>query len=88
MEMERALAGVPSQVLDSDAAARFGLGAEVVVDRAEGSEPLPPLSAGPRSVLFVNQRGEVLGLGELVQDPGRMRVAIARPHVVFPWAVR
>lgn len=92
MEMEAALAGVPSIVLDSAGVDRIGSGAEVSFERPEHPEPSrhAPASivpAGPRSVVFLGPAGEAVALGELAQDPSSGR-RIARPHVVFPWAVR
>ena len=92
LEMEAALAGVPSIVLDSEGVDRIGSGAEVSIEPSVHPEPPrhPPAASvvsGPRSVVFLGPAGETLALGELAQDPASGR-RIARPHVVFPWAVR
>ena len=45
-----------------------------------------PLGAGPRSVVFRDAAGRALALGEA--SAAGAAGACARPHVVFPWAVR
>ena len=44
------------------------------------------LGLGPRSVVFFGPAGRPLALGEVVRGEGEL--LLARPHVVFPWAVR
>jgi tRNA pseudouridine55 synthase len=81
--LERALAALPAVALDPAAAAARGAGGRPHV-APEGA----PIGAGPRSVVFRDEAGQVLALGELAADPGEPGRALACPRVVFPWAVR
>jgi tRNA pseudouridine55 synthase len=81
--LESALASLPAVTLDATAAATLGAGGRPAV-APEGA----PIAAGPRSVVFRDDTGAVLALGELAADPGEPGRALACPRVVFPWAVR
>ena len=81
--LDRALEALPAVRLDDAGAALVGRGAAAPL---AGPPPAgAPLGAGPRSVVLRDAAGRALALGELrAADTGLE----ARPHVVFPWAVR
>jgi len=81
--LAEALRVLPSVTLDGSGAAELGFGRSPTVEPGAA-----PLRAGPRSVVFRDVGGAPLALGELEPDPARPGAALARPHVVFPWAVR
>lgn len=81
--LDEALSVLPAVTLDPDAAALAGAGGRPAV--AVG---VAPLLAGPRSVVFRDDAGVALALGELRPDPRDPRRVLACPQVVFPWAVR
>jgi tRNA pseudouridine55 synthase len=81
--LAEALRVLPQVALDGPGAAEVGFGRCPAVDPGTA-----PLRAGPRSVAFCGPGGEPLALGELEPHPTRSGAALARPHVVFPWAVR
>ena len=91
--MEEALSGWPSLRLDSRGVAAIGHGAPAVIAEqgapasACGDGSALPIAKGPRSVVFLGPDGEVLALGELERGP-EPGAWLARPHVVFPWALR
>lgn len=78
--MDRALDVLPGVVLDDAGEDALGHGRAVPVDPGRA-----PLEAGSRSVVFRAANGRALALGELLPAEAG---ALARPHVVFPWAVR
>ncbi len=78
--LDRALETLPAVVLDAAAAEVMGRGQGPRVQHASA-----PLGAGPRSVVFRDDSGRALALGELRAEGDGVR---ARPAVVFPWAVR
>ncbi|MFI5311573.1 MAG: TrmH family RNA methyltransferase [Gemmatimonadales bacterium] len=80
--LARALDVLPSVRLDAPGAEAAGHGRRVPV-RREGA----PLAAGERSVVLRDPDGLPIGLGELEPGDGG-ELALACPHVVFPWAVR
>jgi tRNA pseudouridine55 synthase len=81
--LAEALRALPLVLLDGAGAVELGFG------RRPSVEPgAAPLRAGPRSVAFFGPAGEPLALGELEPDPARPGLALACPHVVFPWTVR
>lgn len=80
--IDRALEVLPAVAIDAASAALLGTGGRPRVT-ADGS--LPPIAAGPRSVVFRDAEGRALALGELRAADG---VLLGCPHVVFPWAVR
>jgi tRNA pseudouridine55 synthase len=80
--LDRALGVLPAVPLDAAGVDALGHGRTVAV--APGGAPV---GAGERSVVFRDADGRALALGEL--RPGATAdEALARPHVVFPWAVR
>jgi tRNA pseudouridine55 synthase len=81
--LDRALDALPSVTLDEAAAAAVGMGGRPVVPSAGR-----PMLGGPRSVVMRDQAGRALALGELAPHADDPALAVARPHVVFPWAVR
>ena len=81
--LDRALEVLPAVVLDEAAAASVGAGGRPVV-AVSGL----PLGGGPRSVVLRDGAGRALALGELAPHGDDPALAQARPHVVFPWAVR
>jgi len=81
--LDEALMVLPAVTLDPDAASLVGAGGRPAV--AVG---VAPLAAGPRSVVFRDDAGAALALGELRPDPNEPRRVQACPQVVFPWAVR
>jgi len=81
--LDRALEVLPAVVLDAAAVAAVGTGGRPVVS-AVGL----PLGGGPRSVVLRDGSGRALALGELAPHGGDPALALACPHVVFPWAVR
>lgn len=80
--LDIALEVLPAVTLDAAGAEALGYGRRPLVER------VAPLSAGPRSVVLRDVAGRALALGELTPDPGGSGLALACPHVVFPWAVR
>lgn len=82
--LDRALDRLPSVVLDAEAVERLGRGGRARVEPPVGA----PLAGGERSVVFRDAAGHALALGELSPDPADASRIEARPHVVFPWAVR
>jgi tRNA pseudouridine55 synthase len=72
---------LPSVALDEAAAESVGHGRRPAVD-AGGA----PVGAGPRSVVFRDGDGRVLGVGGLERAPEGTTLACA--HVIFPWARR
>jgi tRNA pseudouridine55 synthase len=80
--LDQALGVLPALVLDTAGVEALGHGRAVTV--APGGAPV---GAGERSVVFRDGGGRALALGEL-QPGGTEGEALARPHVVFPWAVR
>ena len=78
--LPEALAHLPTLDLDAAQSVEVGLGAAARVEPGA-----LPLSSGPLSVVLRGSDGWVAGLGELVPDGEGAR---ARPHLVFPWAVR
>jgi tRNA pseudouridine55 synthase len=80
--LDRALDVLPAIELDAEAEALIGSGRRPVVRLGNA-----PLQAGSRSVVMRSREGRALALGEL-EPHGRSGLAVACPHVVFPWAVR
>jgi len=80
--LDRALDVLPAVTLDGAGAESLGRGQAVEVAADAG-----PLDAGPRSVVLRDAGGRALALGELVSVAAGGS-ALARPQVVFPWAVR
>jgi tRNA pseudouridine55 synthase len=78
--LPEALAHLPALDLGPASAVDVGLGAAPPVDPAE-----VPVGGGRLSVVLRGSDGLILALGELVEEGGQVR---ARPHLVFPWAVR
>jgi len=81
--LDQALSVLPPVVLDAAAAASVGAGGRPAVAAGDA-----PIAAGPRSIVFRDDSGQALALGELRADavePGRV---LACPRVVFPWAAR
>lgn len=78
--LDRALDVLPAVVLDADGVVALGHGRAVPVAPGDA-----PVGAGARSVVLRDAAGRALALGELEPAAG---AALARPHVVFPWAVR
>jgi tRNA pseudouridine55 synthase len=84
-----ALARLPRVELDEAAADAIGHGRSVEADRGRARlDPGAAMPTGPRSVALFGPRGDVLALGEIVEDAGAGARIRVRPHVVFPWAVR
>jgi len=81
--LAEALRVLPVVALDPGAAEALGFGRRPAI--APGAAPL---GAGPRSVAFFGPEDQPLALGELVPDAAVPGLALACPHVVFPWAVR
>ena len=81
--LAEALRVLPVVALDEAGAAELGFGRRPAV--APGAAPL---GAGGRSVVFFGPGDVPLALGELESDATRPGLALACPHVVFPWAVR
>ncbi|HET7224711.1 MAG TPA: tRNA pseudouridine(55) synthase TruB [Candidatus Eisenbacteria bacterium] len=81
--LDRALDVLPAVNLDAMAAENLGFGRQPAV--APGAVPV---GAGPRSVVLRGPDGHALALGELRPHPHDPMLALACPHVVFPWAVR
>jgi tRNA pseudouridine55 synthase len=80
--LDRALDVLPAVTLDGAGEEAIGHGRPAAVPPAGA-----PVGAGERSVVFRTADGRALALGELL--PGATAgEAFARPHVVFPWAVR
>ena len=96
--LEEALSCLPSAELDPTAAVAIGHGRVAAVRSedvrpgvpAEGADLEAPraLPSGPRSVVFLGPGRSVLALGELTTDPAVPGGLLARPHLVFPWAVK
>ncbi len=93
--LDQALNVLPGVVFGAADAEGLGFGRAIPLDRAalEGV----PRAAGPRSVVFRDALGHALALGEVVvHDAGHPpgtdafegEMMFARPHVIFPWAVR
>ncbi len=78
--LRESLAHLPALDLGRDSIAEIGLGAAPAVEAGALA-----LGAGPLSVVFRGPDGWIAALGELVPGDGRV---LARPHLVFPWAVR
>ncbi len=81
--LDSALESLPALVLDDPGVRAIGHGGVIELD-AEYARALP-LDGGPRSLVFRDQAGHALALGDVRADGATCR---ARPHVVFPWAVR
>jgi tRNA pseudouridine55 synthase len=80
--LDRALDVLPAVALDAAGVDALGHGRAIAVAPCGA-----PVGAGARSVVFCDGRGRALALGEL-QPGATADEALARPHVVFPWAVR
>lgn len=78
--LDRALETLPAVVLDAAGAEAMGRGQGPRVQHTSA-----PVGAGARSVVFRDDSGRALALGELRAEGDGVR---ARPSVVFPWAVR
>jgi tRNA pseudouridine55 synthase len=78
--LPEALAHLPAVDLDPAQAVEIGLGAAPRLASAAA-----PVGAGRLSVVLRDPEGDVIALGELVEEGDALR---ARPHLVFPWAVR
>jgi tRNA pseudouridine55 synthase len=78
--LPEALAHLPTLDLDPAQSVEIGLGAAPRVDPGA-----LPIASGPLSVVLRGSDGWIAALGELVPEEGTVR---ARPHLVFPWAVR
>jgi tRNA pseudouridine55 synthase len=78
--LDRALETLPALVMDAEAAAAIGHGQGPRVTRVTA-----PIGAGVRSVVFRDESGRAIALGELRLEGDGVK---ARPAVVFPWAVR
>lgn len=81
--LDQALGTLPALTLDEAEVRELGHGGIIDLD-AERACALP-LGGGPRSIVFRGHGGQALALGDVHADRGTLR---ARPHVVFPWAVR
>lgn len=81
--LDQALAVLPAVTLDEPAVARIGVGGRPIVPSGGA-----PILAGPRSVVLRDPGGRALALGELAPSGGDAALALACPHLVFPWAVR
>jgi tRNA pseudouridine55 synthase len=81
--LDQALETLPTLKLDPQAAVALGYGRRPSVDPGA-----LPLRSGPRSIALRGPDGAVLALGELEPDPANPGLALACPHVVFPWTVR
>jgi len=88
--LETALGTLPRIDLDEPAVGAFGHGRTVSVPEAPrvagGESEGRSLTPGPRSVAFFGPGGRAVAVGEVVR--GEDGALLARPHVVFPWAVR
>jgi hypothetical protein len=73
---------LPAAVLDAAGAEALGHGRPVPIAAA----PADALGAGERSLVLRDASGRALALGELFE--GAAGALLARPQVVFPWAVR
>jgi tRNA pseudouridine55 synthase len=80
--LDRALAPFPSVTIDAADVLALGYGRAVTVRSAPGL----PLDAGRDPVVLRDEDGGALAIGSL--DPDPVSGWIARPHRVFPWAVR
>jgi len=80
IELDVALEVLPQVRLTEAAAHAIGCGQGPRIEPGAA-----PLGAGPRGVVFRDEAGHALALGELVSERDGVR---ARPSVVFPWAVR
>ncbi len=78
--LPESLAHLPTLDLDAGQTMEIGLGASPRVQAGS-----LPQAAGRLTVAFRGPEGWIHALGELVPDEGAVR---ARPHLVFPWAVR
>lgn len=84
--LDRALETLPAIVLGEAAVARIARGNQAPLDRdAVGAASL---AGGARSIVMRDTAGRALALGELIADPAGADRVLARPHLVFPWAVR
>ena len=81
--LAQALATLPQVTLDEAGAEALGHGGGAKVPEAAAAGV--PVGAGPRSVVIRGPDGTPLALGELERAGTAFQ---ARPHVVFPWAVR
>ena len=81
--LDRALESLPALVLDDSGVRAIGHGGVIELDA--GQARALPLDGSPRSIVFRDPLGHALALGDVRADGATWR---ARPHVVFPWAVR
>jgi tRNA pseudouridine55 synthase len=84
LTLDRALETLPAVVLSAAALEGIGRGQAPRVP----TDALPQaaaVGAGPRSVVFRDEHGRALALGELRREGDGVH---ARPAVVFPWTVR
>ncbi len=81
--LDRALETLPALVLDDAGVRAIGHGSVIELDASSGHSL--PVDGGPRSIVFRDAAGHALALGDVRADGATLR---ARPHVVFPWAVR
>lgn len=83
--LERALEGLPALSLDASEteAVGYGRGVKVAVSRV----PVGVIGADRRALVLRGPEG-LVGLAEVVADPGDAGAARIAPRVVFPWAVR
>lgn len=81
IELSDALRTLPEVRLDAAGADALGHGRAVAVEPGAA-----PVGAGERSVVIRDAAGRPLALGGL--EPADGDGVLARPHVVFPWAVR
>ena len=81
--LDQALEVLPAVILDPAATAAIGTGGRPIV-----AAPGLPRLGGDRSVVLRDQEGRALALGELQPHGDDPALAVACPHVVFPWAVR
>lgn len=83
LPLDQALKVLPWVPVEAEAAEEIGFGRAVPVgDEARGAAPV---GAGPRSIVITGADGALLALGELAEVAAGFE---ARPHLVFPWAVR
>ena len=82
--LDEALRTLPALLLEAPEVRAVGYGTAIPLDPARAAAL--PLGAGPRSVVFRDAAGRALALGEA--SAAGAAGACARPHVVFPWAVR
>lgn len=88
IELEAALATLPSVRLDAEGIDAIARGAPAALGAPHAHGAAPPVEEGPRSVVFQSPGGAALALGELRRHPDGGSRLFAHPHVVFPWTAR